>query len=151
MPEASCGFGAADILSAAASIATILALIYAGYQFRQSGRAASATSSALILANIRARVDEVARQDTEAGRYDATCDLLNELELSCALYFDGQFGGMTGKNSISFIKSIMGSIERNDVLLSYAQKAVHDPDTFECIRKFAEKYKSDWKALNSAR
>lgn len=139
--------GPPNILAGLASLATIGGLFYAGYQVRQARMAASATFSIIILSNIKARIDDVAAQDNDKARYAATCDLLNELELSCAIYFDGQFGGKTGKLSVSFIKDILRSLENNSRILSCVQGAIQRPDTFEYLRKFAAKYKKDWRGL----
>ncbi|MBB6013483.1 hypothetical protein HNR59_002872 [Aquamicrobium lusatiense] len=138
-----------DVLAGVASVATIGGLFYAGYQLRQARMAASATTSAHILSNIRSRIEDVSNQINERSLYAATCDLLNELELSCAIYFDGQFGGRTGKLSVSFIKDILRMLENNPKMLACVKRAIQEPDTFECLRKFARKYKKDWQGFVS--
>lgn len=103
----------------------------------------------MIFANVRTRIVELAAQEDERNLYEATVALLNEIELSCAFYLDGQFGGYSGKLARAFLQDILGSVERNERLLGYAQRAIHKPDTFECVRKFCSKHKRGWKGLQS--
>jgi hypothetical protein len=103
-----------DALGVAANLATIAALLYAAYQVRQARITSSSTAAATIFSNIKRGIDEVASQTEEDGLYEATCGLLNEIEISCAIYLDGQFGGNTGKIATSFIKDILASIEKNE-------------------------------------
>lgn len=139
----------ANALSIASSVAAIVALPYAAYQVRRARINSSATAAAMIFANVTTRIDELATQEDERGLYEATVALLNEIELSCAFYLDGQFGGYSGKLARAFLEDILGSVERNERLLSCAQNAVHKPDTFECIRKFCSKHKKSWKGLQN--
>ncbi|RVL00184.1 hypothetical protein CN150_04075 [Sinorhizobium meliloti] len=134
----------------AASVAAIVALPYAAYQVRQARINASATAAATIFSNIKLRIDEVARHDSDQGLYEATCGLLNEIEFSCSLYLDSQLGGHTGKIATEFIKDILAAIEKNDKLLGCAVRAIHKPHTFECIKQFCRKHKNDWKPLSAA-
>lgn len=136
-------------MSIAASVSTVVALGYAAYQVRQARISASAGAAAMIFSNIRTRVNDVAAQNDPEGLYEATCDLLNELEISCAIYFDGQFGGNTGTIATKFIKDILASIEKHERLLACAARAVHKEDTFDCIRRFCGRHKQDWKPLKS--
>jgi hypothetical protein len=136
-----------DALGVAANLATIAALLYAAYQVRQARITSSSTAAATIFSNIKRGIDEVASQTEEDGLYEATCGLLNEIEISCAIYLDGQFGGNTGKIATSFIKDILASIEKNERLLACSARAIHSRDTFDCIRRFCQKYKEDWKPL----
>ncbi|QCL92892.1 hypothetical protein [Agrobacterium tumefaciens] len=135
-------------LSVAANIATLLALTYAGYQTKVARFAASASASSLIFSNLRNDIDRIAAQPDDTAHYWATCDFLNNLEFACAMYFDGQLSGKTGSLTMSLIKSMMGIVERNPKLQNAVARAVHDPTTFEFIRKFAGKHKKDWKPLN---
>ena len=135
-------------LSVAANIATVLALIYAGYQTRTSRFASSASASSLIFANLRNDIDRIAAQTDDNAYYWATCDFLNNLEFACAMYFDGQLSGKTGSLTMSLIKSMMGIVERNTKLQDAVARAVHDPTTFEFIRQFAQKHKKDWRPLS---
>ncbi|MGR9190093.1 hypothetical protein [Rhizobium leguminosarum] len=136
-----------DAFSIAASLAAIVALPYAAYQVRRARINSSATAAAMIFTNVRSRIDELATQKDEDGLYESTVALLNEIELSCAFYLDGQFGGYSGKLARAFLQDILGSIERNERLLNYVQRAVHKPDTFECVRKFCSKHKKGWSGL----
>lgn len=137
----------ATYLSIAANTATILALGYAVYQFRHARSSSSANVAATILTSINTRFEAVAKNQNSPEHYSAVCDLLNELELACAVYFDGQMGGNTGKLSLSLIKDVLRLIEKHKSLLDCAEKAIEKTDTFENIKRFAAKYKKDWRAL----
>jgi hypothetical protein len=136
-------FAWTDFLSILASIAAIIALPYAAYQIKQARITASASAAVTIFATISERImgPEIGHNRQEWS------NLLNDLELACALYFDNQFGGHTGKLAVVFIKDILAAIEMDQDRLEHASAAIHRTDTFECIQKFAAKYKKDWKAL----
>lgn len=136
-----------EFLSFAANLAAIIGVPYAAYQIRQARINASAAAAAMIFSNIKQRIEELAIKDSEEGLYEATVALLNEIEFSCSLYLDSQFGGHTGKLATQFIKDILASIEKNSKLLECAARAIHKPHTFDCIRRFCGKHKTDWKAL----
>jgi hypothetical protein len=138
----------AGVLGIAADLATIAALAYAGYQVRRARITASSSAAVTVFSNIKREIDKVAETD-EDGLYTATCGLLNEIEVSCAIYLDGQFGGNTGKIATRFMMDILASIENNDRLLACAARAIHSDDTFDCIRQFCTKHKHDWKALTA--
>jgi len=101
----------------------------------------------MIFSNVRTSIENLAALEDDGDLYESTAALLNEIELSCAFYLDGQFGGYSGKLARAFLEDILGSIERNERLLAYAQQAIHKPDTFECIRRFCSKHKKNWKGL----
>lgn len=138
-----------EILSIASSLATIAALLYAGYQTRQARISASAAASATIFSAIRSDIDRIAVQKDDTDYHSAVCDFLNNLELACALHFDKQYAGNSGQLTISLIKSLMGTVERIPKMLESVRKAIHEPTTFENIKNFAAKHKNDWKALKS--
>lgn len=117
------------------------------YQFRHARNSASANVAATVLTGINTRFEAVASNQNSDNLYSSVCDLLNELELACAIYFDGQMGGRTGKLSLSLIKDVLRLIERHKQLLDCVEKAIEKADTFENIKCFAAKYKKDWRAL----
>lgn len=137
-----------DWLTLGAAVATIATLFYAGYQARRSRISSSAASAIAIFANIRRDFESLGdAKDDDKNLTSSLFDLLNNLELGCALYFDGIFAGRSGKLIVSFIKAILSLIENRPHLLEKVESALQEPETFEHIRKFCKEYKQDWKAL----
>lgn len=139
----------ADWLSIAASVATIAALFYAGHQVRQARISSSASASSTIFSMIRSDIERIGKQTSEKDYYHAVCDFLNNLEFACALYFDKQYAGRSGLLTVNLIKSLMSVVDRNERLRECVYQAIHEPTTFENMKRFARKYKKNWTPIQS--
>jgi hypothetical protein len=137
-----------DVISIAASIATILTLPYAAYQVRLSKMSSSTAAAAIMFSQISAKLELLLSSNATSNQYQMTVDLLNEMELCCAVYLDGQLAGYSGKFARVFLKDVLEAVEHNEMLLGFVRKAIHTPHTFECIRIFCRRYKTDWEALS---
>ena len=75
-------------------------------------------------------------------------DILNELELGCALYLDRQYSGHTGQMAVACLKDILKAVEDNRELADEMRNGVQHDETFACIKKFARKNMPRWAVLH---
>lgn len=112
-------------------------------QLYRDGLAASASAVYASYASMLASINSLPDLD-DPDRDSQVNDLFNELELACALWFDGQFKGRSGKLILTFLQDIFAMIEEDEGMKLVFERAIHSVDTFENIRDFAQKYKNEW-------
>ncbi|MBY5815442.1 hypothetical protein HFN60_07225 [Rhizobium leguminosarum] len=67
---------------------------------------------------------------------DESRELMNDLEMACAIYLDGQMSGRTGQLAKNVICDFLDMINKDDDLREEMEKAIHATDTFVNIRDF---------------
>lgn len=118
----------------------LIGLIAVAIQMRNDRLAVSAGAVADMRANMMQRIDRLASPHAEGDPGEAwefeCSELLNEIELACAIYLDGQMKGRTGRLAEHFLADIIGKTIRNSDIKAHMMDATHSADTFRNIREF---------------
>ncbi|OCJ03845.1 hypothetical protein A6U87_17610 [Rhizobium sp. AC44/96] len=67
---------------------------------------------------------------------DEVQELMNDIEMACAIYLDGQMSGRTGRLAKNMICDFLDMFNHDEDLREEMVKAIHAPDTFANIRDF---------------
>lgn len=139
-----------DVLSLLSSVVTIIGfplaiigLIAVAQQMRNDRLSVSAGAVADMRSSILQRIESLsnagAKVKTKAGldHWDIEFrELMNEVELACAIYLDGQMSGRSGELARQMLVDVLQIVERNPDLSTAFQNAIHTPHTFTNIRDF---------------
>ena len=132
----------AEKLSIAANLVTVSGVAVFIWQMREARIFASASSVAAICKNIVEQIrklPQITDDPATARLWDLEYrNLLNELELACAIILDGSSAGRTGKIVNSLVLDILTAIVRDEKLIRAYRSASHGADTFSNIKNFAE-------------
>lgn len=116
--------------------AALFGLYFVYLQRKADGLTASASAINSVYNNINARILSMGNSLSDNERKAIFLDLLNDLEMACALYLDGQFQGRTGHLSSSLIRDILETIGKDDELTKWMDAAIHADHTFINITDF---------------
>jgi len=138
-----------QMTTAAANVVTMLGLPLALWalfdvfrQMRRDRLTTSAASVGSIRQSIMNRIERLSAPPSgspevadASWEYEAS-ELLNELEMACAMYLDGQMWGRTGELARRMLIDILKHIAANPDLKDKFERASHAPSTFQNIKEF---------------
>jgi len=126
--------------------AALVGLFFVYLQRQSDGLAASAAAINTVYGIINSRVSALENCSDTDKREKIYKDLLNDIELACALYLDGQFRGRTGDLSYGLLKDILAIIESDAELRETMLASIHADNTFRNITEFLSLSKNVWPA-----
>ncbi|NGO63989.1 hypothetical protein G6N76_09910 [Rhizobium daejeonense] len=139
---------AASAATIASFFVAVMGFLFIWMQIRDAKLTSSASAISAIYEKLVVLINELPVQNDEPELWKhAFTNVLNQLELACAVCLDGQISGRTGRLGVKLISDILSTIEEDDVLRKYTESAVHSPETFINIRDFCRKHKSSWQGL----
>lgn len=108
-------------------------------QMKNDRLAASAGVLGELRASMMQRVDRLhhaGKTQDVALWTDEAQEFMNDIEMACAIYLDGQMSGRTGRLAKNMICDFLEIINKDEDLREEMAKAIHAPDTFANIRDF---------------
>lgn len=135
---------AADVVTVIGLPIALAGIFFVWRQSKADSLTASANAVAVVSASIREQLISIAPIGLKKGQdspewTNAFRDILNEIELACALYLDGQFHGRTGELARGFIADLLKGMQNDPTLSAKLAEAIDKPDTFSNIRAFLKK------------
>lgn len=122
----------------------IFGLAAVARQMRNDRLAVSASSIGQMRLSLMDRIEriELAKlEDNVPGWSNEFSEFLNDLEMACAIYLDGQMSGRTGSLAKNLICDLLDMINNDPDLAQELAAAVHATDTFTNIRDFRSRVK----------
>ncbi|MBP1848489.1 hypothetical protein J2046_006785 [Rhizobium petrolearium] len=122
----------------------IVGLAAAAWQMRNERLAVSAGAIGAMRVSLLGRIERIeqTKLDGNVPKWsDEFKELLNEIEMACAIYLDGQMSGRTGELAKCVVCDLLEMINEDPDLREELEQAIHAPDTFRNIRDFREKVK----------
>ncbi|PZA09623.1 hypothetical protein DNX69_22940 [Rhodopseudomonas palustris] len=144
----------ADEVSYLANITAILALLigvvalwYAGRQLDLARKAGSATALIALAQSFRSGwyLVRTSKNDDERGYHFA--DLMNELEIACAVIRDEVFFDKSKDLLECYLLDVFDGIERDEQTLALLRPCLADATTFENIRVFLRNHRKSAEAF----
>ena len=140
----------AEGLGIAANIATICGIGFVVFQMRRDGSYASASVVTAICSNVRITLEQIG----EAGRADDMLrfdhlfrNLLNELELACAIVLDRAASARSGKLVNRLLIDVLIAIRDSSDLRQRLRSAIHSEDTFENLADFIKQHRQQFSSM----
>jgi len=80
------------------------------------------------------------RDQTETGLADSElAELLNLLEIACAIYLEGSISGNSRKLLVAYLNNVLSVLTRHQVVNLKALELLQTEKTFEFIKRFMKK------------
>lgn len=130
-----------DPIAVASLIVAVLALGISVYAIRR----ANATTSAATLVTLNEAFRQgweryLQRDETVTGLADSElAELLNLLEIACAIYLEGSISGNSRKLLLDYLNNVLSVLSRHENVNLKALELLQTDRTFEFIKKFMKK------------
>jgi len=134
---------AADWIALASLIVAFIALFVAVYAIRKGNRNASVATLVTIYEAFREAWRRF-RQETDPAERDIEfADLMNTLEIACAILNEKSFSGVSRKLMETYLDEVLKEMKNNTYANAQINSLFSAPTTFEHIRHYYETRKKN--------
>lgn len=137
----------ADIGTLVALILTAIALIFTGQQLLIGRRSASATALISLNESFRQAWLHFLKATEDDARQHAFADVMNLLEISCAVFEDKLFVGRSGKLLENYLCHIFILIRDSDDARQRIEKLLLTPLTFQHVVVYLERHRGQIRGI----
>ncbi|MGB9029640.1 MAG: hypothetical protein WCC27_05925 [Acidobacteriaceae bacterium] len=121
-----------DLLAGASLAVSIAALLIAYYAIIRANKTTSGATAVALSEGFR---ESWVRFLDNPNQYELA-ELLNLIEIACAIYLEGSLAGNSRKLMFEYLNATLGLIINNPYANNAAEHLLQNPKTLEFIRKF---------------
>jgi len=137
----------ADAVAFWANVATPIALLIGAVQLFYGRRASSGGALIALMESFRQAWLQFSNAPHEGAKQHTFSDVMNLLNMSCAIFEDTLFIGRSGRLLEFYLFHVFGLIEHSDDAKKRIQRMIMTEKTFEHIVKFIERHRDEIKGF----
>jgi hypothetical protein len=131
----------AGIAALVAILLNVLAVVYAAGQLKVARRAAAGASLIPLAESFRQAWLQFRQAADEPAKQHTFADIMNLLEVACAIFEDGLLIGGAGKLLEDYLCHVFAMLNRSPDAQQRIERMVHTAKTFEHIGKFLRSHR----------